>query len=83
MSGSRDSRQSLDLVLEQIGVHLFGSVGAVWVLDTRSKLFKCFGFWSSSPAQYPEFEEYTRDLTLACGEGLPGETWKRKKAGVD
>jgi signal transduction histidine kinase/integral membrane sensor domain MASE1/CheY-like chemotaxis protein len=50
-------------------------VGAMWRLDERSNVLRCFKVWPSHGATRGEFERVTVEITFVQGVGLPGRIW--------
>jgi PAS domain S-box-containing protein len=60
-----------EATLEAIGHALGWRLGAVWEVDAGDGRLHCVGIWrAAEPVE--EFEELSRSLVLAPGEGLPG-----------
>src|SRR4051812_4173753 len=62
-------------VLGSIGETLGWRLGAVWEVDPAGECIRCVQSWRSPGAVAPAFEEASRSLALARGEGLPGRVW--------
>jgi PAS domain S-box-containing protein len=62
-------------ILEAIGVSVGWEMGAVWEVDSRTNLLRCVAVWHDPLVEAPEFENQSRKMTFASGEGLPGRVW--------
>jgi PAS domain S-box-containing protein len=60
-----------EATLEAIGRALGWRLGAVWEVDPGDGRLHCVGIWRAAE-RLEEFEELSRSLVLAPGEGLPG-----------
>jgi PAS domain S-box-containing protein len=59
-------------VLRTIGGSLGWELGAVWEAGAADGLLRCVRTWHSGSGA-PEFEALSERITLAAGEGLPGQ----------
>jgi len=50
-------------------------VGAMWRLDDRSNVLKCFKVWPPHHAEQGRFVRITQQATFERGVGLPGRVW--------
>jgi PAS domain S-box-containing protein len=63
-------------LLAAIGEALAWDFGALWTpTDARGSALRCAHTWESGPA-VAAFAETSRSVTLATGQGLPGEVWQ-------
>jgi PAS domain S-box-containing protein len=62
-------------ILEAIGVSVGWEMGVVWEVDARTNLLRCVAVWHDPLVEAPEFENQSRKMTFASGEGLPGRVW--------
>jgi PAS domain S-box-containing protein len=62
-------------VLSAIGATLGWRLGSVWEVDAGGDCIRCVESWRAPGASAPAFEEASRSLALARGEGLPGRVW--------
>lgn len=67
--------EALPRLLQAICQALGWHVGAVWLLDERSRALRCSGFWRSSQLRMDGFETASRKLSIVSGSGLPGHAW--------
>jgi len=66
-------------ILKTIGESLNWEVGAMWTPDERLGVLRCLNLWPASSAKVQKFRSVTDALTFACGDGLPGRVWARRK----
>ena len=63
-------------LLPALAESLGWEVGAWWEVDETGAAMRCREFWVEPGASAPGFEEASRELPLARGEGLPGRVWQ-------
>jgi PAS domain S-box-containing protein len=66
-------------LLRDIGEALDWQRGAVWSVDGQAKVLRCLATWHAPSLAGTCFESETQRLTLAPGEGLPGQVWASGK----
>jgi sigma-B regulation protein RsbU (phosphoserine phosphatase) len=66
-------------ILQTICEHVGWELGALWIVDRQSKVLRFVDWWHTPSLQVPKFEEKTRQMTFACGVGLPGRVWASGK----
>src|SRR5207237_2825048 len=63
-------------LIEAIRGALGWDLGALWTLDPTRQHLYCVDAGHAPGADFPKFEEATREGVLATGEGLPGRVWQ-------
>jgi PAS domain-containing protein len=77
LAETADPRDALARALGVIGESLGWRLGAVWEpASDRPEALRCVETWSAPGAAAEEFEELSRSIALASGEGLPGRVWR-------
>ena len=72
-----DPGDALARALRAIGESLDWRLGAVWEPSPdRPEALSCVEIWSAADTATEDFEEASRSITLAAGEGLPGRVWR-------
>jgi PAS domain S-box-containing protein len=72
-------REAAPRLLRDIGEALDWQRGAVWSVDRQAKVLLCLATWHAPSIAVADFESTTQRLTLAPGEGLPGQVWASGK----
>jgi signal transduction histidine kinase len=80
LSDSGPLTQSLRGIL-QIVCQTFGwQVGAIWLVDSKTKRIRCAEVWHEPNPDLAAFVEATRHALLERGAGLPGRVWDTGRA---
>ncbi|MGE3808425.1 MAG: response regulator [Gemmataceae bacterium] len=75
LAESRTFDEATPRLLKAIGESGEWQTSAVWMIDSRHQALRCRGFWSARDLPDDEFAQTTRELSLPCGVGLPGQVW--------
>lgn len=67
--------QATPKILQAICNSLGWDVGQFWSVDRHSHLLRCVETVSGTSSEILEFVSATRQMTFACGVGLPGRVW--------
>jgi PAS domain S-box-containing protein len=77
LAQTADPRDALAGALRAIGESLRWRLGAVWEpAPDRPEALRCVETWSAADGDTRSFEETSRSVVLAPGEGLPGRVWR-------
>src|SRR5262249_12957993 len=50
-------------------------LGVLWQVDAAAEVLRCAEVWHLPGMEVSEFERFSRQITFARGEGLPGRAW--------
>jgi PAS domain S-box-containing protein len=76
LAETADPHDALARALKAIAENLGWRLGAVWeAAPDRPEALRCVELWHTSGADAREFEETSKSMSLAPGEGLPGRVW--------
>jgi PAS domain S-box-containing protein len=64
-------------VLQAVGETLRCDLGVLWQVDADR--LRCVEVWRAPGIEVSEFERFSRQITFARGEGLPGRAWDTGK----
>ena len=53
--------------------------GGLWRVDADAGVLRCVETWQTPGLAFPGFEEASRRLAFAPGEGLPGRVWESRR----
>ena len=53
--------------------------GGLWRVDAAAGVLRCVETWQTPGLAFPGFEETSRRLAFASGEGLPGRVWESRR----
>ena len=67
--------EAVNALLPALGESLGWKAGGWWELDEGGEALRCREFWSAPGADVQAFEQASRGMVLARGEGLPGRVW--------
>lgn len=68
------------ILLNTICTHLGWQVAALWRVESKQNELQYVANWrDQSSATGAEFEEFSRELRFARGDGFPGTIWARKE----
>lgn len=67
--------QAAPQLLQALSESLDWQTGALWTVDETAGVIRCVEFWSRAGPSIQPFEEQTRSLALARGNGVPGRVW--------
>jgi PAS domain S-box-containing protein len=77
LASAPDEDDAHPRLLAAIGEALAWDFGALWTpVDTDGTALRCAHTWESASAAVGAFAETCRSVTLATGQGLPGEVWQ-------
>jgi serine phosphatase RsbU (regulator of sigma subunit) len=62
-------------VLQTVGETLGCDLGVLWEVGVAPGLLGCVAVWHLPGVEVTEFEEHSRRIVFARGEGLPGRVW--------
>jgi PAS domain S-box-containing protein len=62
-------------VLQTVGEALGCELGVLWEVGPAPGVLRCVAVWHTPGLEVTEFEQHSRRLALARGEGLPGRAW--------
>lgn len=72
----QDSQNALRIVVQTICDDLKWAWGAVWMIDPQGQVLSCCAVCQRSGMEVSEFTIASAGLSLACGEGSPGQAWE-------
>lgn len=75
LAESATIQQGIPAVVEAICGALGWDYGTVWEVDQNSQVLRCVDLWYPHDLSFPQFTAACRELTFACGVGLPGRAW--------
>src|SRR5262245_4123070 len=61
--------------LRTVGQTLGCDLGVLWQVDAAADVLRCAAVWHAPGLEATEFERFSRHITFARGEGLPGRAW--------
>src|SRR5262249_18053734 len=67
-------------VLQTVGETLRCDLGVLWQVDAAADVLRCAEVWHAPGIEVTEFERFSRQITFARGEGLPGRAWATGEA---
>ncbi len=77
LASAPDEDDAHPRLLAAIGEALAWDFGALWTpIDPGGSALRCAHTWESAAADVDAFAETSRSVTLASGQGLPGEVWQ-------
>jgi PAS domain S-box-containing protein len=77
LASAPDEDDAHPRLLAAIGEALAWEFGALWTpIDPLGTALRCAHTWQSAAAGVGAFAETSRSVTLAAGQGLPGEVWE-------
>jgi PAS domain S-box-containing protein len=77
LASAPDEDDAHPRLLAAIGEALAWEFGALWTpIDPLGTALRCAHTWQSAAAAVSAFAETSRSVTLAAGQGLPGEVWE-------
>jgi PAS domain S-box-containing protein len=62
-------------VLRTVGETLRCDLGVLWLVDAATDVLRCAEVWHVPGIEVTEFEQFSRQITFARNEGLPGRAW--------
>jgi serine phosphatase RsbU (regulator of sigma subunit) len=62
-------------VLQTVGETLRCDLAVLWEVDAAADVLRCARVWHSPGIEVTEFEQFSRQITVARNEGLPGQAW--------
>src|SRR5262249_52696388 len=62
-------------VLQTVGETLRCDLAVLWQVDAAANVLRCAEVWHVPGIEVTEFERFSRQITFARGEGLPGRAW--------
>lgn len=78
LASSASLEEAAAPVLRTVGETLRCDLGVLWQLDAGGSL-RCAHVWRAPGIEPSEFERFSRQITFARGEGLPGRAWDTGK----
>ncbi|HEX5900858.1 MAG TPA: GAF domain-containing protein [Solirubrobacteraceae bacterium] len=77
LASSSDEENAHPRLLAAIGAALGWDFGALWVAaDAEGSFLRCEHTWEGAFTPVAAFAEASRSVTLAHGQGMPGEVWR-------
>ena len=62
-------------ILQTVGETLRCDLGVLWQVDAAADVLRCAAVWHVPGSEVTEFERFSRQITFARDEGLPGRAW--------
>ena len=62
-------------VLQTVGETLGCDLGVLWEVGLAPEVLRCVAVWHPPGIEVTEFEQHSRRIAFARGEGLPGRAW--------
>jgi PAS domain S-box-containing protein len=62
-------------ILKTVGETLRCDLGVLWQVDAAADVLRCAEVWHVPGLEVSEFERFSRQITFAHHEGLPGRAW--------
>lgn len=75
--GADSLAEAVGEILSSIGERLRWDVAAYWEVDPEKQVLVPLRTWRSAAHHQTAFEESTRSLALARGDGIPGRVWEK------
>ena len=77
LASAPDEDDAHPRLLAAIGAALGWDFGALWAPgDDEGSFLRCEHTWEADPTHVAAFAQASRSITLAPGQGLPGEVWQ-------
>src|SRR5512132_2986283 len=77
LASAPDEDDAHPRLLSAIGAALGWDFGALWAPgDDDGSFLRCEHTWEADPTHVATFAQASRSITLAPGQGLPGEVWQ-------
>jgi PAS domain S-box-containing protein len=77
LASTSDEENAHPRLLAAIGAALAWDFGALWTpVDAEGSCLRCEHTWEGAFTPVAAFAEASRSVTLARGQGLPGEVWR-------
>ncbi len=76
LASAADLSSAAQQLLTAIGQALDCQIGALWQLDPKDDVLRCYAVWSTTPDAFSRFCARTRALEISRGWGLPGRVWE-------
>jgi PAS domain S-box-containing protein len=75
LAESADLEDAGPKVLQTVGETLGCDLGVLWEVGLAPGVLHCVAVWHPPGNEATEFEQHSRRIAFACGEGLPGRVW--------
>jgi PAS domain S-box-containing protein len=75
LADSHNLEDAVPQFLQTIGETLACDLGLLWEVGPAPEVLRCVAVWHTPGIDVTEFEQHSRRLTFARGEGLPGRAW--------
>jgi serine phosphatase RsbU (regulator of sigma subunit) len=75
LARSASLKEAAAPVLQTVGETLRCDLGVLWQVDAAADVLRCAAVWHVPGVEATEFERFSRQITFARGEGLPGRAW--------
>lgn len=79
LSEFRELNNTLTEIMKVICESIDWTLGEIWQIDPDNAVLRLSFIWNSPRANAAEFEAFSRQISFAQGEGLPGRVWKSGK----
>jgi PAS domain S-box-containing protein len=79
LAETKDPATGLHQILEIVTSRLGFSISLVWRLDENQQLLRYSDSWSVPALAGAGFLQFSREIPLASGQGLPGRAWQALK----
>jgi PAS domain S-box-containing protein len=75
LAESANLEEAAPKVLQAVGQTLGCDLGVLWEVDPAAEVLRCVAVWHPPGIAETAFEQHSRRLAFARGEGLPGRAW--------
>jgi PAS domain S-box-containing protein len=75
LASSSNLEDAAAKVLQTVGETLGCDLGVLWEVGVCHGALRCVAVWHPPGLEVTEFEEHSRQIAFARGEGLPGRVW--------
>jgi PAS domain S-box-containing protein len=75
LAESRTLAQATPHLLEALCRSLDFDLAALWEVDAAQDVLRCVNVWQAPDTELTQFQQATKELTLARNVGLPGHVW--------
>ena len=79
LASEPDSRAAVPAVLAALGEAMSWQLGAMWLMTPDGGALRCGHVWNEPEVGIEHFEQVSRRLRFARGQGLPGTVWERRR----
>jgi PAS domain S-box-containing protein len=75
LARSASLEEAAAALLQTVGETLRCDLAVLWQVDTAADVLRCAEVWHVPGIEVTAFERFSRQITFARGEGLPGRAW--------